>query len=155
LKKSLTLSQHLDGIPLLQDVRFLRMQRIVLFEVVAVNSHVILYMKSSRTTVKNVKVISEIGKTGHPGGQGRMGGDGMVMSPANEFHCYEEETVVKCDFVLPEEQQRMVEDVEELASKHGFSFEVVDLARKNAFSRFRLEHSKKIEILPTLKMDSG
>jgi hypothetical protein len=64
-------------------------------------------------------------------------------------------TVVEYDYVLPEDQQRTVEDVKELASRYGFDLTVVDLAKDSAFLRWRIEHSKRIKTLPALVTSLG
>jgi hypothetical protein len=49
----------------------------------------------------------------------------------------------------------MLEDINKIASEYGLKVEVVDLAKKNAFTKHRLEHSEKIKTLPSLVNDSG
>jgi hypothetical protein len=80
---------------------------------------------------------------------------GVPMAPTRASAYYTEETVTRYDFVLPEDQQRMVEDVKEAASKYGFDLEVVDLTKENAFHRWIQEHSQKIKTLPALVTGSG
>ena len=68
---------------------------------------------------------------------------------------YDVKTLVDYDYVLPEEQRKMVEDVKELSLKYGFNVEVVDLEKMNVLSRFEFERSKKIKTLPSMFTDSG
>jgi hypothetical protein len=116
------------------------------------SSQITLYVRSKRTAVKNVRTGKD-SQTGYgvtPGaGSGRSG-----MRP-DVLGYYVPSIMTKYDFVLPEDQQRMIENVKEAASRFGFDLEIVDLARRNAFSRWRLEHSKRIKTLPALMTDSG
>lgn len=68
---------------------------------------------------------------------------------------YDVERIPHYDYVLPEDQRKMVEDVRELGLEYGFNLEMVDLGKKNILSRYRLEHSRKIKTLPTMVTDSG
>lgn len=71
------------------------------------------------------------------------------------FQYYDVDNITHYDYVLPEDQQRMLKDVKELGLKYGFDVEVVDLEKMNAFSRFELEHSKKIKTFPSMVTDYG
>jgi len=68
---------------------------------------------------------------------------------------YDPRGKTKYNFVLPEDEQKMVEDVQRVASEFGLTWRVVDLTKESRFSRWRFEHSKKIQILPALITGSG
>jgi hypothetical protein len=82
--------------------------------------------------------------------QGRL----RVMDMGSIDRYYDVKTLVDYDYVLPEEQRKMVEDVKELSLKYGFNIEVVDLEKMNVLSRFEFERSKKIKTLPSMFIDS-
>ena len=109
---------------------------------------VTFYVKGKKTAVKNVQEgyenIISIYNVGMLGG-----GAGTYYS----VH----DTKIGTDygFLLPEDQQRMLEDISKIASEYGLKVEVVDLAKKNALTKYRLEHSEKIKTLPSLVNDSG
>lgn len=110
---------------------------------------VTLYVKSKKTAVKNVQEgyqkITPIYNVGS-----------CVLSDASTpYSVYDVKTSTEYDFLLPEDQQRMLEDINKIASEYGFKVEVVDLAKKNALTKYRLEHSEKIKNLPSLVNDSG
>lgn len=71
------------------------------------------------------------------------------------YQYYDVENTSHYDYVLPEDQLRILEDVKELGLKYGFNVEVVDLEKMNAFSRFELERTKKTKTFPSMVTDSG
>jgi hypothetical protein len=74
---------------------------------------------------------------------------------SSKFPYYDEERITHFDYVLSEDQQKMVEDVKELSLKYDFKVEVVDLGKMSLLSRSRLKRSNKIETLPAMVTDSG
>ena len=60
----------------------------------------------------------------------------------------------KTDFVLPEDQKRIVEMVEEIASKLGLEVEVVDVAKESAIHK-AIKREPQITTYPTLVTGSG
>ena len=74
---------------------------------------------------------------------------------AVKFPYYDVERITHFDYVLPKDQQEMMEDVKELGIKYDFKVEVIDVGKMNILSRSRLKHSKEIEILPAVVTDSG
>jgi hypothetical protein len=115
----------------------------------SMNSEVILYVRSTKTATGEEQVG---GYTTKYVGTGAPPGYGPVEKPISY---YDVKTVVEYDYVLPEDQQRTVEDVKELASRYGFDLTVVDLAKDSAFLRWRIEHSKRIKTLPALVTSLG
>jgi hypothetical protein len=113
------------------------------------SSEVILYVRSAKTATGEEQVggYKEGVTAGVPTKYGPVG--------SRPYSYCDLKTVVEYDYVLSEDQQRMVEDVKELASRYGFVLTVVDLAKDSAFSRWRIEHSNKIKTLPALETDSG
>jgi hypothetical protein len=57
-------------------------------------------------------------------------------------------------FVLPEQQQKIVEIVQEIAPEHGFKVKIVDLSRLNALSKMSKE-IRSVTKFPTLVTSSG
>ncbi len=109
---------------------------------------VTLYVKSTKTKVED----------------GQVGREKTVVSwrvplwgagNPRAYQYYDVENISHYDYVLPEDQQRMLEDVKELGLKYGFNVEVVDLEKMNVFSRFELERSKKMKTFPSMVTDSG
>jgi hypothetical protein len=113
------------------------------------NNQVTLYVKGNRIKgadreVDREKTIVTLG--------------GVMTNPypwASKFPYYDVERITHFDYVLPKDQQEMMEDVKELSLKYGFKVEVVDLGKMNIISRSRLKHSREIEMLPAMVTDSG
>jgi predicted metalloenzyme YecM len=74
---------------------------------------------------------------------------------SSKFPYYDVERITHFDYVLPKDQQEMMENVKELSLKNDFKVEVVDVGKMNVLSRSRLKHSEKIETLPATVTDSG
>ncbi|MGB8781377.1 MAG: hypothetical protein WCD81_12110 [Candidatus Bathyarchaeia archaeon] len=110
------------------------------------SSEIILYVRSAKIPKRNVQVF--VPKQGEALSR-------FYGVPQRAHSYYDQETVIEYDFVLPEDQMRMVEEATELASEHGFVLTVVDLTKESAFSNWKFDHSKKIKTLPALVADSG
>jgi hypothetical protein len=121
-----------------------------IFERESMSSQFTLYVRSVKSAKRNVEAGGY--KQAVTGGVPTREG---VMQGAKTYSYYDSETVVEYDFALPEDQQRMVKDVTELSSQHGFVLRVVDLTKESAFSNWRFRHLKKIKTLPALVTDSG
>lgn len=89
-----------------------------------------------RLYVKSVKTITGITEIEH----GRL----------REAHAVESEP--KHDYVLAEDQQKMVEKI---ARRHNLEVEVVDVTRENVLRRVIQEEGEKIRNFPTLVAGSG
>jgi len=79
-------------------------------------------------------------------------------TPAGGHHVIQEhkvETVTRFEFVLPEEQMRLLGMVESFASEHGFELTVIDMGRKNNLERWVQKKIRGIKIYPTLATDAG
>ena len=113
------------------------------------SSEVILYVRSTKTATGEEQVGGYREGVTMPRVQTKYG------PPPMPTPYYDIKTVVEYAYVLPEDQQRTVDDVKEFASKYGFDLTVVDLAKDTAFSRWKIEHSRKIKALPALVTDSG
>ncbi|MEM3549956.1 MAG: hypothetical protein QXN87_02755 [Candidatus Bathyarchaeia archaeon] len=59
---------------------------------------------------------------------------------------YKVYTEPKYEYSLPEDQEKIVEIARQIASKHGFKVQVIDVAKDNG---------ARIEVFPTLITDSG
>ena len=108
------------------------------------NRKVTVYVKSVKTAIGTEKV----GHTQFAGGPGIRGG--YRISPT-----YEIESITKYKFVLPEDQNEVVEIVEKIATRYGFDVEVVDVTKENILHRVLQEEVKKIKTFPMLVTDSG
>ena len=84
---------------------------------------VTLYVKSTKTKVEDGQVRREktVVALRVP-----LWGAGNASST---YQYYDVENISHYDYVLPEDQQRMLEDVKELGVKYGFNVEVVDLEK--------------------------
>jgi hypothetical protein len=118
----------------------------------SMSSEIILYVRSAKVPKRNVQVFVP-----KQGGAGASGGTltRLMGVSGRTYSYYDKETVIEYDFVLPEDQMRMVEEASELASEHGFVLTVVDLTKESAFSSWKFNHFKKIKTLPALISDSG
>jgi hypothetical protein len=108
-----------------------------------------LYVKSKRKAVGNVGVEREA-----EAGQniaGTMSGQGGVRS--YRHHRVEMTTVY--EYVLPDDQRKAVELLEEIAPKNGFEVVVIDLGRFSRFGRAFSKEFRGLRVLPTLKTYSG
>ena len=63
--------------------------------------------------------------------------------------------IVDYDFVLSEDQRRIVDLVKDLCRRHLISVEIVDVGRENILHTAIREERKKIEGFPALLADSG
>ena len=109
-----------------------------------INRKVTIYVKSVKTAVRTEKI-------GHQkliGGPGARGGYRVIPT-------YEVNSITKYEFVVPEDQNKIVEMVKEIATKHGFDVETVDITRESVLHRALQQEIKKIKIFPTLITDSG
>jgi hypothetical protein len=59
------------------------------------------------------------------------------------------------DYVLTEDQQKVVEIVREIARRHNLEVEIVDVTRENILHRVIQEEREKIRAFPALLADSG
>jgi hypothetical protein len=107
-----------------------------------------LYVKSVKTIETEEKVVEkatiDLIWRGYP-----------YTVPPRFLPCYDVVTVSKDEFVLPEDQQRVVEMVKEIASRHGLEVEVIDVSRENALHRAVQRELENIKTFPTLIANSG
>jgi hypothetical protein len=114
-----------------------------------IDNQVTLYVKSNRIKgadrkLVRLKTIVTLG--------------GIMTNPypwSSKFPYYDVERITHFDYVLPKDQQEMMENVKELSLKNDFKVEVVDVGKMNVLSRSRLKRSEKIETLPAMVTDSG
>ena len=95
-------------------------------------SKIRLYVKSVRTVTGTVEV---------------------EHARLREVHAVETEP--KHEFILSEDQQKIVEIVQNISRRHSFEVEVVDVTRENFLRRMIKEKQEKIRTFPTLTTDSG
>jgi hypothetical protein len=103
-----------------------------------------------RLYVKGVKTVSRAKKFGTVTFATQHVGQG-IASPVT----FDSETEAKYESILPEEQKKIVEIVEETTSKHGLELEVIDVTRENVFHRTIREELERIRSFPTLVLSSG
>lgn len=80
---------------------------------------------------------------------------GKRMKGTFVLRAYETETEPQYEFVLPENQQRIVELVKEVASSHNLEVEIVDVVKENVLHRAAQREFKRIRTFPTLVSVSG
>lgn len=68
---------------------------------------------------------------------------------------YVTETELIYEFVLPEEQQGIVDLANETASKLGLEVKVIDVGKENVLHRAIQKEFEKIRVFPTLVSDLG
>jgi hypothetical protein len=68
---------------------------------------------------------------------------------------YATETELKYEFVLPEEQQVIVDLKKKIASELGSEIKVIDVGKENVLHRAIHKEFEKIRLFPTLVSDSG
>jgi hypothetical protein len=67
---------------------------------------------------------------------------------------YETEAEPEYEFVLPEDQEKVVEMVTEAAGKKGLQVEVIDVTKENILHREIQEGLEKIQAFPTIVVGS-
>jgi hypothetical protein len=97
-------------------------------------SRVILYVKSARIVTGTVET------------EGLRGLRVRVLETATE---------PKYDYVLSEDQQKVIEIVDKYARRYDVEVEVVDVTRENVLRRTLRREREKIRTFPTLSMDPG
>jgi NADP-dependent 3-hydroxy acid dehydrogenase YdfG len=65
------------------------------------------------------------------------------------------ETEPKREFILSEDQQKIIEIVKSISRRRSLEVEVVDVARENVLRRMVKEKQEKIKAFPTLITDAG
>jgi hypothetical protein len=98
-----------------------------------------------RLYVKGVKRVTRAKKSGVVTFALPRVGQGEV-SPVT----FDGDTEAKYEFVLPEEQQKIVEIVQKVASEYGLKLDVIDVARENVLHRA----IEKTRSFPALVLDS-
>ena len=97
-------------------------------------SQVILYVKSDKIVTGTVET------------EGLRGFRVRVLETATE---------PKYDYVLSEDQQKVIEIVNENARRYDVKVEVVDVTKESVLRRVLQKEREKIRIFPTLITDSG
>jgi len=104
-----------------------------------------VYVNSSREAVGTENVVID-----KPTVQ-ILSSDPHVALPPRVYATREVRTVTKYEYVLPEQQERLVEIVREVASKYGFQLEVIDVAQIEPFEALpkEVEALKNFPVLAT------
>jgi len=74
--------------------------------------------------------------------------------PPRIFPTREVRTVTKYEYVLPGQQERLVEIVREVASQHGFQLEVIDVTQMDLFDEALPKEVKALKDFPVLATES-
>jgi len=112
-----------------------------------------LYVKSARNVVGTVE---EGAYTGAAIQSGTSVGRGGYRSPITVYPTYRKfEQKTAKEYVLPEEQEEVVELLEETAPKYGFEVVVIDLGRISRLGRAFRKEFRGLNVFPTLKASSG
>lgn len=115
-----------------------------------------------RLFVKSVKTLTGTEEFEHVTFRNRVGArpdrielEGSRTTGTFRIKAYETETEPVYEFVLPEDQEKVVEMVKEAASKKGYEVEVIDVTRENILHRAIQEELDKIHAFPTIMTGSG
>jgi hypothetical protein len=118
-------------------------------------SHVRLYVKSVKTVtgVNEFERRIPFSKPGEPPGRVEM--EGKISTGTYVIKAYATEKEVAYEFVLSDEQQRIISWVTEISSRLGLDVQVIDVGRENFLHRVIQEEFEKIKSFPTLEDNSG
>jgi hypothetical protein len=116
---------------------------------------VIIYVKSVKTVTGVEEVERELlGRyVGHA--PSRVKVEGKVSDGTFRLRQFEETTVPEYEFILPDDQQRFVGTVKEVAATYGIEVEVVDVTKENVLKREIQEHFKNLSVFPTAITNDG
>jgi hypothetical protein len=118
-------------------------------------SKVRLYVKSVKTVVRTTETEHEIfGRTAldQPG---RVKVEGSLAGGTFRLRQFAEETEPKHDYVLSEDQQKLIEMVKDIAREHCLEVEVVDVAKENVLRRVIQKEKEKIRTFSALIAGDG
>lgn len=109
-----------------------------------------LFVKSVKTVTGETEferrtIVNKIGDS-----PDRIEIEGKRMEGTFQVKAYETETEPQYEFILPEDQQHVIETVREVASKHGLEVEIIDVAKESVLHRAVQEQIERVRIFPTL-----
>jgi hypothetical protein len=118
-------------------------------------SHVRLYVKSVKTVtgVNEFERRIPFSKPGQP--PGRVEIEGKIAAGTYVAKAYTTEKEVTYEFVLSDEQQRIIGWVTEIGPRLGLDVHVIDVGRENFLHRVIQEEFEKIKSFPPLVDNSG
>jgi len=130
----------------MQPIMYLQMNRL---------RRLVVYVKSVKTVTgtKEYERRTLVRKLGDR--PNRIEVEGKIMKGTFVLKAYETETEPQYEFVLSEDQQRIVELVKEVASDCNLEVEIVDVAKENALHRAIRKEFEKIKTFPTVSTGSG
>jgi hypothetical protein len=115
-----------------------------------------------RLFVKSIKTLTGTKQFEHATFPGRVGArpdrielEGKITTGTFRMKAYQTETEPTYEFVLPEDQERVVEMVKEAASEKGLEVEIIDVTKENILHRAIQEELEKIHVFPTIIAGSG
>jgi len=114
-----------------------------------------LYVKSVKTITgtKEFEQRTFVGKIGSR--PERIEIEGKRMKGTFVLKMSETEMEPRYEFILPENQQRIVEMVKEIASRNNLKVEIVDVTKENVLHRAIQGEIEKIRTFPTLIVSSA
>lgn len=120
-------------------------------EILTKERKVTLYVKSIRTLVeKELEIERSVWLRLTVGGRGFSS-----MALGRPYPMHYVKIVGEYEFVLPEDQRKFIETVNEAADKLGFDVQIVDVGKENILRREIQKEIERIRIFPTLVTESG
>jgi hypothetical protein len=114
-----------------------------------------LYVKSVKTVTGTVETEHEVFGPSTLDRPNRVKIEGKISNGTFRLRQFAIEKEPKYEFILSEDQQKIIETVKNISQRYSLEVEVVDFARKNVLRRIIKEKQEKIKIFPTLITDSG
>ena len=114
-----------------------------------------LYVKSVKTVTGTVETEHEVFGPSTLDRPSRVKIEGKASSGTFRLRQFAIEKEPKYEFILSEDQQKIVETVKDISRRYSLEVEVVDIARENVLRRIIKQKQEKIKIFPTLITDSG
>jgi hypothetical protein len=114
-----------------------------------------LYVKSVKTVTGTVETEHEVFGPSTLDRPNRVKIEGKVSNGTFRLRQFAIEKEPKYEFILSEDQQKIVETVNDISQRYSLEVEVVDFTRKNVLRRIIKEKQEKIKVFPTLITDSG
>ncbi len=110
---------------------------------------VTLYVRSTKK-LTHTEVVSERGLI-----SGKPKVENRPDLPPDYSPVYTPKVVPMHEYIIPDDQKKMIDTVEAIAKRFGIGLRVVDVTRENFLERVIQEHIKGIAVFPTLENDSG
>jgi len=112
-----------------------------------------LYVRSKRKVMGTVEEGAYTGAAIQSGTSVARSGARTPITVYQTYRKFEQKTAK--EYVLPEEQEEVVELLKEIAPSCGFEVVLVDLGRISRFNRAFRKEFRGLNVFPTLKTSSG